>query len=75
MNPPPPSTAKEEDEFPDTDLSPLERKRLRLLMEKEKRARWFWTTLRTWVIWIGGVAIAVTTSYQWIKEAVRALAR
>lgn len=64
-----------EDEYSDTELTPNERKRVRKMLEADKRARWFWVTVRTWVMWVGGGAVAITAGYQWIKDAVKVLAR
>lgn len=62
------------DDFDDKEFTPVERKRLRQLLEDDKRTRWFWSTARTWVIWIGGVAVAITATYTWLKDVVKFLA-
>lgn len=53
-------------DLPDGPLSPEERRMIRGMLEEHRRARWFWTVLRIWIIWLGAVAAALTAiKTQW----------
>lgn len=45
----------------------------RFMIEGHKRSRWFWTVARTWTLWMGAVAVAITSMYGWLKDVVKAL--
>lgn len=60
-----------DDDFPDAELTPTERKRLRQMLEADKRARWFWSTIRTWVLGAGAIAVAFTAIMTWAKDVPR----
>jgi len=38
-------------------LTPVERKAVRLMIEREARIQWFWGTIRVWAGWISGAII------------------
>ena len=66
---------QDEYDYADGELTAIERRRLRRIIESDRRARWFWATSRTWIIWIGGVALAITSTYGWLKDVIKALSR
>jgi len=63
------------EDFSGAEFSVVERRKLRKLLTEDERTRWAWATARTWVLWIGGVAVAVTSAYTWLRDLVRALAK
>ena len=68
------ATDRDED-FSADEFTPAERRRLRKLLTHDERARWFWSTARTWILWIGGVCVALTSGYTWLRDLIRALAK
>jgi len=46
---------------------------LRKLMEQDARARWFWASLRTWVLAISAVIAAFVSGYEGLKDLLRRL--
>lgn len=69
------ATPPPEDEFPDSELTPAERKRVRAMLEAFKYSKLFWSTVRTWVLGAGALAVALSASWTWIKDAARFLAK
>lgn len=66
-----------EDEKPPTEqfssapMTSDENRRLRQLLRDDDRAHWFWTTVRTWIMWFGGIAIALLA----LKDTLRSFLR
>jgi len=54
-------------------FTPDERKRIRRLIRADDRARWFWSTVRIWVLWLGGVAVALAATKAWIVDVLKGL--
>ena len=69
MLPPP---AKEE-KFSDEPLTPDELRALRKIILADDRARWFWSTLRIWVLWGGAVATAFAAVKQPLTDFLRGI--
>lgn len=59
--------------FSKEPLTPDENERLRRMLEADDRARWFWSTIRTWVIWMGGVSLALVAMKDTIAGIIRSL--
>jgi hypothetical protein len=49
---------EEADNDDDRAFTPAERKRLRLMIERESRIEWVWATVRIWLGWISASIIA-----------------
>lgn len=52
----------------DAELTPAERKRLRELLRNDDRVAWFWSTFRTWAMWVSGVATFAYASQKFIVD-------
>jgi hypothetical protein len=48
-------------------------KGLKMLMEQDARARWFWASLRTWVLAISADIALLTVGYDGIRTILRRL--
>jgi hypothetical protein len=75
MNANPKKDFNGEIEYSSAEFTPEERRRMRKMLEADRFRRQFWTTLRVYILWIGGVAVAITAAYQWIRDAVKFMAR
>lgn len=60
----------DEEEF--ERLSEKEVYELRDLLERDKRARWLWASLRTWAIWIAAVLGGITLGWEALGKLLRA---
>ena len=54
-------------------LTEVEIKGLRTLMEQDARARWFWASLRTWVLAISATIALLTVGLDGFKTILRRL--
>lgn len=52
-------------------LSPSERRELRQMMERDRRAKWLASTIRVWALWITAVLAALGFGFDAIKKVVR----
>lgn len=43
----------------DSELTAWERKRLRLLVKADDRARWLWSSVRTFALWVTAVSVGI----------------
>lgn len=66
---------KRDDDFPDEELTPRERKYLRRMIEADRRAHWFWHTSRLAAIYVSAALVALTTGYTLIQNVVKGLAK
>lgn len=59
------------------DLRPLSRKEIasvRDLLDRDRRARWLWASLRVWALWIAAVLGAWVVGWESLGRLVRTLA-
>jgi hypothetical protein len=50
------------DEFPADDLTPIERRKLRRLLQQDDRAHWLWSHLAKWIIAAAAIGSALATA-------------
>lgn len=55
-------------------LTDAELVELRELLESDRRAKWLWSTLRTWSLWLGGVIGAITLTWDSLARVVKSMA-
>ena len=55
-------------DVPDDELSPKERQRLRLMMRADERARWLWSSVRTFALWVTAVTVGVIAAKNFILD-------
>lgn len=55
-------------------LTDAELKEVRELLESDRRAKWLWSTLRTWSLWLGGVFGAITLTWDSLARVVKSMA-
>ena len=53
-------------------LSDSERKTLREMMERDRRASWVWSILRVWSTWIVAIVAALTVGWDFLKRIAKA---
>ena len=53
-------------------LTDGERRAVREMLERDRRASWAWSTLRVWSTWIVAVIAAVTVGWEFLRKIVRA---
>ena len=56
-------------------LAPEELARVRRLLDADDKASWFCAMFRRWVLWLGGISVAVISSYDFLVKVVRGLAK
>ena len=54
-------------------LTPEEIGEFRLLLEKDRRVTWFWTTARVWATWIAAVGAAYLATKSFLVELIQGL--
>lgn len=58
----------EERHLPSNRLTPMEIEAVRELIESDKRARWFWSSIRIWLSWISGVLVAIYAIWDQVEK-------
>jgi hypothetical protein len=58
----------EVERFSSRPLSEDEIRSLRRLMKADERARWLWSSLRTWALWITAVSVGVASFKSFIID-------
>jgi hypothetical protein len=54
-------------------LTPDEIEYIRELIESDKRARWFWTSIRIWLGWLSGTLVALYAIWDQIEKFAKKL--
>lgn len=57
-----------EEEISGEELTAWERKRLRVIIKADDRARWLWGTVRTFALWVTAVSVAVMATKNFIID-------
>jgi len=52
----------------DAELTAWERKRLRLMIKADDRARWLWSSVRTFALWVTAVSVGVVAVKNFIFD-------
>lgn len=52
----------------DAELTAWERKRLRLMIKADDRARWLWGSVRTFALWITAVSVGIVAAKNFIVD-------
>ena len=53
-------------------LSEDERRALRHMIERDRRAAWLWSTIRVWVTWGAAVGIGLTVMWDTLRRIAKA---
>lgn len=61
------------DETDNRPFTAAERKAIRKLLEQDARAKWLWSTLRTWVGWGAATIAALYSIREHIKNVAKAI--
>lgn len=62
-----------EDDQKESPLTDAERRELRELLERDRRATWAWSTARVWSTWIVAVIAMMTVGLDFLKRIVKTL--
>lgn len=55
----------------DRPFTPLERKQIRDLLQKQGRVDWFWSTLRVWATWIAAVVAGLYAAGEFLSRFIK----
>lgn len=55
----------------DRPFTPSERMEIREIIEKQKRADWFWSTARVWVTWIAALVASFYAIGEFLSRFIR----
>jgi len=67
------SHVPQHEQFSGDDFTEDERRYLRRMMRADDRKRWLAQSIKVVVVWGGAVAVGITTSYTFIRDALRAI--
>lgn len=56
-----------------TELTEEELKEIRAMLEEERRAKWLWSSIRIWSIWIVGVIGCITLMWDSMGRVLKAI--
>ena len=56
----------------DQPLTAKERRKLRDMIQRDDRAAWAWSILRTWALWISAMVAGITVGWEFIKRLAKA---
>lgn len=63
-------SADEEDREP--PLTEQERKAIRQMLERDRRAAWVFSTLRIWATWAAAIGVSITVMWDVLKKIAKA---
>lgn len=55
------------------NLTEEEVKQIREILQNEQRAKWLWSSIRVWSIWIAGVITAISITWGTFVEIIRSV--
>ena len=59
---------RKNEEISGEELTTWERKRLRVMIKSDDRARWLWSSVRTFALWITAVSVAIIATKNFVIE-------
>lgn len=62
-------------EYASDPLTERELQDVRRIIEADRRAVWFWSTIRTWATWTAVVVGGVTVGWDFVKKVIAAALR
>lgn len=61
-----------EDKKPSPQLSEEELRAIRDIIQSEQRAKWLWSSIRVWSIWIAGILTALSMGWETVVAVIKA---
>ena len=59
----------QDDDDEGRELTAADRRRLRMLLDRDERVQWFWSSMRVWGAWVSASVVAAYGVYQAIRDS------